>query len=103
LHIFLSKRSAPSRADSRNPPASLRINARKAFSYDEWHQVFENSQARDSVFADDGSKKRLWLYTRERWIWGCFIVGHAVRMASNAGNDEIILLLSARENKSGPP
>jgi hypothetical protein len=38
-------------------------------------------------------------YTRERLIWGCFIVSHAARMASNAGNDEIILLFSAREYK----
>jgi hypothetical protein len=40
---------------------------------------------------------RLAFYIRERWIWGCFIVSHAARMASNAGNDEIILLFSARE------
>jgi hypothetical protein len=35
-------------------------------------------------------------YTRERWICDYFIVSHAARLASNAGNDEIILLLSAR-------
>jgi hypothetical protein len=38
-----------------------------------------------------------WFYTRERWNWDYFIVSHAARMASNAGNDEIILLFSARE------
>jgi hypothetical protein len=27
-------------------------------------------------------------HTRERWIWDCFIVGNAARMASNAGSDE---------------
>jgi hypothetical protein len=36
-------------------------------------------------------------YNRERWIWGGFIVSHAARMASNAGNDENILLFGARE------
>jgi hypothetical protein len=35
-------------------------------------------------------------YTRERWICDYFIVRHAARMAPNAGNDEIILLFSAR-------
>jgi hypothetical protein len=36
-------------------------------------------------------------YTRERWIWDYFIVSNAAHMAPDAGNDEIILLLGARE------
>jgi hypothetical protein len=31
------------------------------------------------------------VYARERWILGCLIVGDAARMASKAGNDEMIL------------
>jgi hypothetical protein len=33
-------------------------------------------------------------YTCDRWIWDYFIVSHAARMASNAGNDEIIFFLA---------
>jgi hypothetical protein len=55
------------------------------------------------VFAEADSNNRLWLYTRERWICDYFIVSHAARMASYAGNDDIILLFSARRYKSGPP
>jgi hypothetical protein len=39
--------------------------------------------------------KPILLYSRV--IWDYFIVSHAARMASNAGNDDIILLFSARE------
>jgi hypothetical protein len=46
------------------------------------------------------SRKFLSDFTREHWILGCFIAGRAARMASNAGNNEIILLFSAREYRA---
>jgi hypothetical protein len=50
--------------------------------------------SRRSAFKAKDELPRKFSYARERWIWGCFIVGGAARMAPNAGNDEIYAMTS---------